>query len=242
VRFSDRADDYAKYRPSYPEAAIDAILSGLGPPETLRAGDIGAGTGISARLLAARGVETIAIEPNSAMRDAAAPAPCLQFRDGTAEATGLAAGALDLVLCAQAFHWFQAEAALAEFGRILRAAGCLALVWNRRSREDAITLAYRQALLDIGGESQAEQNEFDRQLVARSGMFSGVRRLTFPNQQVLDERALIGRAMSASNVPKSGPHAVRLLELLHDLHARYADAAGRVTLVYETEVNLAERL
>jgi 2-polyprenyl-3-methyl-5-hydroxy-6-metoxy-1,4-benzoquinol methylase len=70
-RFSDRAADYVKYRPSYPMAAIDIILEGLGQTP-LVAADIGAGTGISSRLLADRGVRVLAIDPNAAMRAAGA--------------------------------------------------------------------------------------------------------------------------------------------------------------------------
>ena len=79
-RFSDRAEDYAKYRPSYPSEAIDSILEGLEAPERLIAADIGAGTGISSRLFAARGVKVIAIEPNAAMREAEITHPLVEFR------------------------------------------------------------------------------------------------------------------------------------------------------------------
>lgn len=51
-RFSDRAEDYAKYLPSYPTAAIDSILKGLAHPSQMVAADMGTGTGISSRLLA----------------------------------------------------------------------------------------------------------------------------------------------------------------------------------------------
>lgn len=74
-RFSDRADAYARFRPSYPASAIDAILAGLAPPATLEAADVGAGTGIASRLLGDRGVRVAAVEPNAAMRAAAAPHP-----------------------------------------------------------------------------------------------------------------------------------------------------------------------
>ncbi len=57
-RFSDRVEDYVKYRPSYPAAAIDKILENLTLP--IAAADIGAGTGISSRLLASKGVKVIA--------------------------------------------------------------------------------------------------------------------------------------------------------------------------------------
>ena len=84
-RFNDRAADYVKYRPTYPVAAIDAILDGLRPPERLLAADVGAGTGISARLLGDRGVRVIAVEPGEAMRGAAAPHARVSWIAGRAE-------------------------------------------------------------------------------------------------------------------------------------------------------------
>jgi hypothetical protein len=93
----------------------------------------------------------------------------------------------------------------------------------------------------VGGESTAEQMEFDPQAVARSGVFSRVRLHEFANEQSLDLEGLIGRSMSASYVPKSGPAAEKLVGLLRDLHAHHVDSRGRVTLVYTTQVYLADR-
>ncbi len=138
-RFSDRAADYAKYRPSYPDQAIATILEGLGNPSQLVAADIGAGTGISSRLLAERGVRVLAIEPNPSMREAASPHALVEFRNGTAEATNLPDSSVDLVTCFQAFHWFDPAPTLWEFHRILKPSGRLALVWNDRSQEDEFT-------------------------------------------------------------------------------------------------------
>src|SRR5262245_47354984 len=129
-RFSDRADDYVRYRPGYPAEAISAILDGLGSSEHVRAADVGAGTGISARLLGDRGVHGIAVEPGEEMRRAASSHPRVQWTGGTAEATGLQSASVDLVLCAQSFHWFRPFPALTEFTRILRPGGRLALMWN----------------------------------------------------------------------------------------------------------------
>src|SRR5262245_33155757 len=148
-RFNDRAADYVRYRPTYPAEAVQAILDGLGPPERLVAADIGAGTGISARLLADRGVRVLAVEPGDAMRSAAAPHPNGSWVGGRADATGLRSASVDLVLCAQSFHWFQTPDALAEFARILEPQKRLAIVWNRRSAVDPLTAGYRQAILDV---------------------------------------------------------------------------------------------
>ena len=82
-RFTDRAADYVRYRPTYPAEAVDTILDGLGPPEHLVAADIGAGTGISARLLGDRGVRVIAVEPGEGMRRAAASHPNVTWVAGT---------------------------------------------------------------------------------------------------------------------------------------------------------------
>ena len=235
-RFSDRANDYVRYRPGYPAAAMEAILDGLGPPDRLVAADTGAGTGISARLLGDRGVRVVAVEPGDAMRRAAAIHPQVSWVSGTAEATGLRSEAVDLVLCAQSFHWFRPADALPEFARILKPGGRLAIVWNRRSTTDPLTAGYRQAILDVGGETDAEKMPFDPEVVARSGLFSPPGRLTFSNAQCLDLDGLIGRARSASYVPKSGDAGERLLDLLRTLHERHADANGFVTMVYDTEV------
>src|SRR3954469_6640718 len=119
-RFDDRAEDYVKYRPGYPAPAIDAIVGGLGDPRRLTAADVGAGTGISARLLGDRGVHVIAVEPGGAMRGAAEPHVNVVWLAGTADATGLASASVDIVVCAQSFHWFQRHEAVAEFARVLK--------------------------------------------------------------------------------------------------------------------------
>ncbi len=241
-RFSDRAADYVKYRPSYPPETIGAVLEGLGRPAGLIAADVGAGTGISARLLAERGVRVIAVEPNAAMREAGAADRnrSIEWRDGTAEATGLGSGSVDLVTAFQAFHWFRPSEALREFARVLRPGGRLGLVWNQRSRTDPFTSAYRDAVIEVGGESAAERMEFDPEVVAASRLFPPVRRREFSNTQELDLPGLIGRARSASYVPKDGPGWDQLARALRGLHQRFADSGGRVTMIYITQVYLSE--
>ena len=241
-RFSDRAADYVRYRPGYPDEAVSAILDGLGPQERLVAADVGAGTGISARLLGDRGVRVVAVEPGEVMRRAAAPHRNVAWVGGRAEATGLRSQAFHIVLCAQAFHWFRTAEVLPEFARILKRGARLAIMWNRRSMHDPLTVGYRQAIVDVGAEIADETRAFDPDVIARGGLFSPPERTSFPNSQRFDLEGLIGRAMSTSYVPRSGPGGERMTHLLRDLHARHADANGLVTLVYETEVFASTRL
>lgn len=244
-RFTDRAEDYVRYRPTYPAGAIDAILEGLGDPRSVTAADVGAGTGISSRLLAQRGVRVVAVEPNAAMRRAgwthAGGAGRVEWREGTAEATGLADGSVGLVVCAQAFHWFRPSEALREFHRVLRPGGRLALMWNHRDGSDAFTAGYRAAILAIGGDPEAERMAFDPGVVAREGLFGTPVLREFRHEQRLDLDGLQGRARSASYVPKEGPNAAALADRLRALWEAHHDAAGMVRLVYATRVYLARR-
>lgn len=241
-RFSDRASDYVRHRPDYPSAAIDAILEGLGAPAALVAADVGAGTGIASRALAARGVRVIAIEPNAAMRAAASADPRIEWRDGTAEATGLPASSVRVLVCAQAFHWFRPREALAEFHRVLEPGGRLALVWNARDHDDPLTRGYIEAIHAVGGEHPAERREFDPSVVAANGGFTTMELRTFPHAQELGMEGLVGRATSASYVPREGAPFADLKARLESLHAAHADARGQVRMRYVTRVHLATRL
>jgi len=240
-RFSDRAEDYRRYRPDYPAAALDAILEGLGDPAKLLAADIGAGTGISSRQLAARGVRVFAVEPNAGMRRAASRHERIEWCGGTAEATGLASGSVRLVLCAQSFHWFRAPQALAELHRILGPGGRLALMWNSRDRTDPLTRGYAEAIHAVNGEHPVERMPFEPATVAAGGLFTAPRQTRHPHTQTLDREGLIGRATSASYVPREGEPFVRLVALLAALWECQHDAHGMVAMRYVTKVFLAER-
>src|SRR5262245_57135737 len=241
-RFSDRAEDYRRYRPDYPAAALDAILEGLGEPTARIAADVGAGTGISARQLAARGVRVHAVEPNAEMRTAAAPHERVTWRAGTAEATGLGTASVDLVVCAQAFHWFRLPDALAEFHRILKPSGRLAVMWNTRDRGNALTRGYTEAIEAVDGEDPLERMRFEPAAVTAGGFFAGPAESRFPHAQVLDRAGLVGRALSASYVPREGERFARLQAMLDALWEREHDAGGNVTLRYVTKVYRAARV
>lgn len=239
TRFADRASDYARFRPKYPAAAVDFAVEGL-PAEGVLAADIGAGTGISSRLLADRGPRVFAVEPNAAMRAAADPHPGVSFVDGTAEATGLDAESVDLVLCAQAFHWFRPAEALAEFWRVLKPGGRLVLFVNERDDRDIVMRLYNASIQKA---AERELSEGQRECIdeALSEFGQSVIPAAFQNAQALSREGLIGRARSASYVPKEGPRHDQLFRDLDALWSAHRDGAGEVTLAYRTLVWRVER-
>ena len=135
--FAGQGADYDRLRPGYPDAVLDAMLAPLaGSAPTLRAIDLGAGTGKLSSALAERGLEVTAVDTSAAMLEVARArggtitAGSLATRLARAEETGLPAASAELVTVAQAWHWFDAEEASAEVARLLAPGGVLALVWN----------------------------------------------------------------------------------------------------------------
>jgi ubiquinone/menaquinone biosynthesis C-methylase UbiE len=236
-RFSDRASDYMKYRPTCPAEAIDQILEGLGTPSQLVAADIGAGTGISARLLADQGLQVWAIEPNAVMRQVAKFHPNVTYRSTTAEQTNLLDASVDLITCFQSFHWFDPEPTLTEFRRILKPSGRLALVWNNRDLNDPFTLEYGELLRKASDKHPA----LDRpETFPTNSHFLNVRTLLFSFEQMLDQTGLIGNAKSRSYAPQEGTAYDQLLTDLNALYQRWANSQGFVVLRYQTKIFLAD--
>lgn len=239
-RFADRATDYAAGRPSYPAEAIDALFGGLGDPYEVTIADLGAGTGISSRLLAARGAHVFAIEPNAAMRDAAETDPNVEWRDGTAEHTGLSEADVDLVTAFQAFHWFDYAQALEEIVRILRPGGRAAVVYNERDESDPFTAAYG-AIVRRFQTDETERRRADGRAAfeAFDGWISGSRRIVLRNAQPLDLEGVLSRARSTSYLPKTGSVADRLhgeIRALVEQHAR----DGQITMALRTIVIMGD--
>jgi SAM-dependent methyltransferase len=247
-RFTGLAGLYARCRPSYPDAAVDHVVSrcGLGPGSLLV--DVGCGTGISSRQLAARGVPVLGIEPNADMRAQAeaepppppgCPAP--RYADGRAEATGLPDGVADAILAAQAFHWFDADAALREFHRVLKRNGWVALLWNERDGSDPFTAAFGAVIRSGRGAAalEASRGRAGEPLLVNP-LFREGSRVVFTHSQELDEDGVLGRAFSASYAPREPAQAEAFAAALREVFARFQQG-GRVVLRYEASLYLARR-
>jgi len=103
-RFGPVAAEYARHRPTDPEAFWDADVARLGPEAV--AWDCACGSGQAALALAGRGVRVFATDASAAQLDASEPHPLIRYRQAPAAASGLAAGSVDGVLVAAAVHWF----------------------------------------------------------------------------------------------------------------------------------------
>jgi SAM-dependent methyltransferase len=241
LRFSDRVGDYRATRPGYPPRLLDELREqGALFPDAAVA-DVGSGTGILTRLLLEAGHPVFAVEPNDAMRRAAEE-DLENFRGfhsvaGSAEATTLPGGSVDLVTAAQAFHWFDRAAARSEFGRILRPGGQVALVWNERLTGTPFLDAYEALLLRVSIDyTVVDHRRVDAPSLEAFFGPAGYRASTFPNEQRFDLAGLKSRLGSSSYVPPEGhPGHAGMMEALEAIFAEH-QSEGRVVFRYETKL------
>jgi len=126
--FGAVADNYDRFRPGYPVAALAWTLEPAPGPVVV---DLGAGTGKLTQAALAAGAAVTAVEPDPAMLGVLRTRfPDVDARLGTAEQIPLPDASVDAVVVGQAWHWFDREAASAEIARVLRPGGVAAIVWN----------------------------------------------------------------------------------------------------------------
>jgi SAM-dependent methyltransferase len=237
TRFSSRADDYAKYRPSYPKEMFDFLFKEGILAEGMKAADVGSGTGIFSKLLLDRALEVYGIEPNAEMRHYAERD--LGSRNGfhslqaTSEDTMLPDKSVEAITAAQAFHWFEPSATGKEFRRILKPGGHVILVWNTRLLEETPLAKEYEGLVAKYRKGYSEVE--DKQ--SKPEAFLGERHhlVKFRNEQVLDFEGMVGRVCSASYMPHRGDEAFpAMLAELEEMFRKYNDN-GMVLLPMETE-------
>lgn len=241
-RFSNRVDDYVKYRPHYPNAVLDWLVEETGLDSSWVVADVGSGTGILSRLFLDNGNTVYGVEPNAAMRSAG-ERYLVDFEnfisvDGRAEATGLESASVDLVAAGQAFHWFDAAACRREFRRILKPGGWVSLVWNTRKTEATAFLRDYEALLveHAVDYKQVDHRNVDPSVFAT--FFDGYRCRVFDNRQEFDYAGLEGRLMSTSYAPnRDHPLYDFIIEGLKAVFAAHQNN-GTVAVEYETQVYL----
>ncbi len=238
-RFSNRVENYVKYRPSYPTAVLDCLRNECGLAETAVIADIGSGTGILARLFLQNGNHVLGVEPNKAMREAgeAFLAGFANFTsvNGTAEATTLPDDSVDFVTAGQAAHWFDREKSLPELRRILRPGGFVALVWNTMDFEASPFMrGYGQLYPRYLSNKPERKDELRGHVLDYLGAGTQVR--TFPHEWAYDLAGMTGGLLSSSFAPLAGdPRHEPMLAELHDLFVAHA-VDGRIHIHYTTEL------
>ena len=244
-RFSNRVENYIKYRPDYPPQVLDLFREEMNLQKSSVIADIGSGTGISAKLFLENGNTVFGIEPNEDMRGAAEDflKDFSNFKsiDGTAENTTLEDTSVDFVIAAQAFHWFDKAKTREEFRRILKDEGFIALIWNERQLDTNDFLRdYENLLSKFGTDYEKVRHDNIDEKDLREFFSAEVQRATFQNVQKLDFDGLKGRMLSASYVPTAeNPRFNEMLENLQSLFAEHAEN-GRIEILYNTNIFYAQ--
>ncbi|HMF31731.1 MAG TPA: class I SAM-dependent methyltransferase [Candidatus Lokiarchaeia archaeon] len=240
-RFSNRVENYVKYRPGYPPGIINLLQAECGLTGGSIVADVGSGTGLLAILFLKNGNDVFGVEPNAEMREAGEQLlqDYTHFHsiDGRAEDTTLPDGSVNFVTAGQAFHWFDREQARTEFLRILQPPGWIVLVWNeRRITGNPFQEAYEE-LVQTYGKDYAEVNHRQVDESALGAFFNqGYAEQTFQNAQTFDFTGLRGRLLSSSYVPEAGdPGHEEMLTELEAIFSSFADH-GYVTIQYDTRV------
>jgi SAM-dependent methyltransferase len=241
-RFSSRADNYARYRPHYPETILEPLQKECNlTPDSLVA-DIGSGTGCLTELFLRNGNRIFAVEPNRQMREAGENLlkhyPRLRSIDGTAEATMLRDQSIDFVVTGQAFHWFDRNVARSEFLRILKPDGWVMIVWNERELTTSpFLIAYEQLLKEFAPEYTVVDHK-KAYKYALSGFYGprGYETRRFNYRQSADLPGVQGRLLSSSYTPEMGHpnHEPMMLEVSKIFQTHQID--GRVEFKYTTHM------
>lgn len=242
-RFSDRVENYAKYRPGYPSELYEYLHTQAGLANGDVIADLGSGTGLLTELFLDRGHRVFAIEPNDEMRSAAgallARQPNFVSLSGRAEELPLPDASIDFAVAGQAFHWFEPTETKGELQRVLKPGKQAALIWNRRDAQSSdFQKAYEELLDQFGTDYRQvdQQRTITDEKIAAFFAPNDFIKTTMPNDQILNHEGLRGRLLSSSYVPSPGESNYEpMLAALSELFQRYQQD-GKVRFEYLTTV------
>jgi SAM-dependent methyltransferase len=218
--FAQEASTYTRGRPDYPAQLSEWLRAQLALHAAATVVDLGAGTGKFTRLLCATGARVLAVEPVDAMRTQLARLlPQVTVLAGTAQAIPITTGAAQALVCAQAFHWFSTDAALAEMQRVLAPAGRLGLIWNVRDESVDWVAAITAIIAPYQGDAPRFHSGNWRRAL-EGGRFSPPLETSFEYrhvgsaQQVIIDRFLSVSFIAALPAQQKAQVAARLRELI----------------------------
>ena len=240
-RFSNRVENYAKYRPRYPAEIVPLLQRECDLTPASIVADIGSGTGFLTELFLKNGNPVFGVEPNDEMR-AAGEQLLAQYANfttinATAEVTTLPDASVDFVTVGQALHWFDRNRARREFVRILKPDGWAVIAWTGfRPEKTPVIGGYHGVLLRYGTDYRDVRREIqdtDVENFFAAGKFKVAR---FEFQQDFDFEGLKGRLLSASYAPQPG--APKYEEMIAELREVFEENQqnGIVAFDYDAEV------
>ncbi len=240
MRFSDRVDNYQKFRPSYTSETVDYIFNNFGLSQNSSLADIGSGTGIFTETLLPRCKTVFAVEPNPEMRKAAdkrlSSYTSYKAVNGTSEKTSLRENAVDGITAAQAFHWFNIEETKKEFNRILRNDGYVFLIWNKRIANTAFLQAYEKILTrSIPDYSELNHNNITPEIM-KAFLINNYEEAVFKNKQIFTLDGVLGRVSSSSYTPKQETEEFKMIEKEIVKAFNQYSAGGLIEFNYNTVV------
>jgi SAM-dependent methyltransferase len=241
ARFSNRVENYIKYRPGYPPEVLNLFKNEIGLREDSVIADVGSGPGTSAQIFLKNGNTVYGVEPNDGMRAAAEKIleefPNFKSTSGTAENTGLPDDSIDFVIAAQAFHWFDPEKSHQEFERILKGSGYIVLIWNERLIDTTPFLReYEQFLLRYANDYALVRHENVNQEALNAFFGMPFLHASFENEQIFDFDGLKGRMLSSSYMPDEANE--RFDDMVGELRTLFAKHAehDKIRISYDTNV------
>lgn len=239
-RFSNRVENYIKYRPHYPKEIITFLKNECAFDETKIVADIGSGPGISCENFIENGNTVYAVEPNDDMRKAAesvfSDAKNFKSIKGTAEATTLASNFADLIISGQAFHWFDKEACKIEFKRIIKDDGYAVLMWNDKISSNDFMKDYYELIKKYGKDyDKINHANVDDVIIGKFYSPFNFAKKYFRHSHPLDYAGLEGRLLSSSYIPLEGESFEFMIRDLKNIFEKYNDN-GKVEMGYETIV------
>ena len=241
--FDRAAREYEHARPGYPDQALDLIIQTCGIESGTRVVDLAAGTGKLTRSLVATGAYVIAVEPVDGMaRRLSQVLPQVRLVRSLAERLPFAPASLDAVTVAQAFHWFDEQAALGELARVICPGGALALVWNVRDESVPWVRRFTEIIIEeAGGTPYRRDYTSDRwrAAFAEHGGFSSLEARRIRNDQDATIELVVERAASTSFVAAlPEEHRQRTLARVREMLESHPELRGRdhFPFPYDTDV------
>ena len=244
--FEAEAEAYDRARPSYPADATGWLAGNLGIGPGRRVMDLAAGTGKLTVPLAGLGARLVAVEPVAGMRARLrARLPGTPVIAGVAEALPFAAGSLDAVVVAQAFHWFDADRALNELARVIRPGGRLGLIWNARDRRvdwvDQVWSVMDRVEHDAPWRGHGDGKESATRMSQRAPWSDWVE-ATFFHAQVCSPADVVDRIRSVSHIavlPRTSQREI--LDEVRSIIDAHVPGQRRLAIPYRVDAMYAER-